>query len=170
MSQYIVSEEQVKQALHIDSFRNLSKEKIMEFASLIPNMDKDVAIAVINQFPAYAESSRNMIEQFNVMCDKVLQSNDESRKDAVHAYQMVLDDLSTLLKQEGITEEQQNKITDKMISVAGKIADLHEDNQEFIKGLITYGGSLIGGALILGSIILGVNVKGVKLPKIPVKK
>lgn len=63
MSQYLVSEEQVKKTLQIDSFRNLSKDKIMEFASLIPYMDKDVAIAIINQFPAYVESSRNMIEQ-----------------------------------------------------------------------------------------------------------
>ena len=95
MSQHLVSEDQVKKALHIDSFRNLSKDKIMEFASLIPNMDKDVAISIINQFPAYAESSRNMIEQYNVMCDKILQSNDDSRRDAVMAYKTVLDDLSS---------------------------------------------------------------------------
>ena len=98
MSQYLVSEEQVKKALQIDSFRNLSKDKIMEFASLIPHMDKDVAIAIINQFPAYVESSRNIIEQYNAMCDKVLQSNDDSRKDAVMAYKTILDDLSILLR------------------------------------------------------------------------
>ena len=139
MSQYLVSEDQVKKALQIDSFRNLSKDKIMEFASLIPHMDKDVAIAIINQFPAYAESSRNMIEQYNVMCDKVLQSNDDSRRDAVMAYKTILDDLSILLKQDGITPEQQEKITDKMILVADKIADLHEDNRNFLEGIIKYG-------------------------------
>ena len=136
MSQYLVSEEQVKKALQIDSFRNLSKDKIMEFASLIPHMDKDVAIAIINQFPAYVESSRNMIEQYSAMCDKVLQSNDDSRKDAVMAYKTILDDLSILLKQDGITPEQQEKITDKMILVADKIADLHEDNRNFLEGII----------------------------------
>lgn len=138
MSQYLVSEEQVKKALQIDSFRNLSKDKIVEFASLIPHMDKDVAIAIINQFPAYVESSRNMIEQYNAMCDKVLQSNDDSRKDAVMAYKTILDDLSILLKQNGITPEQQEKITDKMILVADKIADLHEDNRNFLEGIIKY--------------------------------
>ena len=105
MSQYLVSEEQVKKALQIDSFRNLSKDKIMEFASLIPHMDKDVAIAIINQFPVYVESSRNIIEQYNTMCDKVLQNNDDSRKDAVMAYKTILDDLSILLKQDGIAPE-----------------------------------------------------------------
>ena len=170
MSQYLVSEDQVKKALQIDSFRNLSKDKIMEFASLIPHMDKDVAIAIINQFPAYAESCRNMIEQYNIMCDKVLQSNDYSRKDAVMAYKTILDDLSGLLKQDGITPEQQEKITDKMILVADKIADLHEDNRNFLEGIIKYGTSLIGGALLLGAVILGVNVKGTKLPTISEKK
>ena len=170
MSQYLVSEEQVKKALQIDSFRNLSKDKIVEFASLIPHMDKDVAIAIINQFPAYVESSRNMIEQYSAMCDKVLQSNDDSRKDAVMAYKTILDDLSILLKQDGITPEQQEKITDKMILVADKIADLHEDNRNFLEGIIKYGTPLIGGALLLGAVILGVNVKGIKLPTINGKK
>lgn len=170
MSQYLVSEDQVKKALQIDSFRNLSKDKIMEFASLIPHMDKEVAIAIINQFPAYVESSRNMIEQYNAMCDKVLQSNDDSRKDTVMAYKTILDDLSILLKQDGITPEQQEKITDKMILVADKIADLHEDNRNFLEEIIKYGTPLIGGALLLGAVILGVNVKGTKLPTITGKK
>ena len=137
---------------------------------MIPNMDKDVAISIINQFPAYAESSRNMIEQYNVMCDKILQSNDDSRRDAVMAYKTVLDDLSSLLKQDGVTPELQEKITDKMILVADKIADLHEGNRNFLEGIIKYGTPLIGGALLLGAVILGVNVKGTKLPTITGKQ
>lgn len=51
LPQKYVSEDAVKRALKIDSFRNLSKDKIMQFASMIPYMDKEVAIAIINQFP-----------------------------------------------------------------------------------------------------------------------
>ena len=54
MSKTLVSVEEVKNALKIDSFRNLSKDKIMEFVSLIPNMDKEVAINIIEQYPAFA--------------------------------------------------------------------------------------------------------------------
>lgn len=89
----MITEQQVKDALQIDSFRNLSKEKIMEFASLIPNMDKDVAISIINQFPAYAESSRKMLEQFKNVCDAALENNKDSQKDAILAYRKILDDL-----------------------------------------------------------------------------
>lgn len=36
MAQNLVSEEQVKDALQINKFSELSKDKIMEFVSLIP--------------------------------------------------------------------------------------------------------------------------------------
>ena len=88
----MLTEQQVKDALQIDSFRNLSKEKIMEFASLIPNMYKDVAISIINQFPAYAESSGKILEQFKNVCDTALESNKDSQKDAILAYRKILDD------------------------------------------------------------------------------
>ena len=51
MSNYYFTEEQIKESLQINSFREISKAKLMEFVSLIPNMDKDVALAVIGQFP-----------------------------------------------------------------------------------------------------------------------
>jgi hypothetical protein len=44
---HMVTEAEVKKALAIDSFRNMTKDKIMEFVSAIPNMDKDVAIKII---------------------------------------------------------------------------------------------------------------------------
>lgn len=48
MAQNLVSEEQVKEALQISKFSEISKDKFMEFVSLIPHMDKNVAIAIIN--------------------------------------------------------------------------------------------------------------------------
>ena len=50
-----VSETSVKKALKIDNFRNLSKDKIMQFVSMIPYIDKEVAIAIINQFPEFVD-------------------------------------------------------------------------------------------------------------------
>ena len=78
--------------------------------------------------------------------------------------------ISSLLKQDGVTPELQEKITDKMILVADRIADLHESNRNFLEGIIKYGTPLIGGALLLGAVILGVNVKGTKLPTITGKQ
>lgn len=65
-----VSEDAVKHALKIDSFRNLSKDKVMQFASMIPYMDKEVAIAIINQFPVYADFGKAAIEQYTQTCTR----------------------------------------------------------------------------------------------------
>ena len=164
MAQKLMSEEQVKEVLQVNSFREISKDKIMEFISLIPNMDKEVAIASINQFSTYADSANNMIKQLNVLCDNVIKDNNSSQKDAVEAYKKILQDLSELLKKEDISKEERDEITEKMILVADKIAAKDTENKEFLNGIIKYGAPIIGGALLLGVAILGVNVKGSKIP------
>lgn len=164
MAKYMATENEVKKALAIDSFRNMSKEKIMEFVSAIPNMDKDVAIKIIEQFPAYTESANNMLAQLNVMCSNAMKENGESQKEAIEAYKKILDDLGELLKKEAITVEARMKITEQMITVADRISAKDTENKDFLNGIIKYGVPIIGGALVLGAAILGVNVKGTKIP------
>ena len=164
MSQKLITQEQVLKALNIESFRNLSKDKIMEFVSLIPNMDKDVAISIINQFPAYAELASNMVVQLNAMCDAALKENSISQKDAIEAYKLILDSLSEVLKKDDISPEERDAITDKMILVADKISAKDTENKEFINNILKYGTPISGGILILGAAILGVNAKGTKIP------
>lgn len=73
MGKALVSVEEVKNALNIENFRNLSKDKVMEFVSLIPNMDKELAMQIVEQFPSYAEYSKNIVSQLNNLCDKALE-------------------------------------------------------------------------------------------------
>ena len=164
MAKYMVTENEVKEALDIDSFRNMSKDKIMEFVSAIPNMDKDVAIKIIDQFPAYTESANNMLAQLNAMCNNAMKENGESQKEAIEAYKKILDDLGELLKKDTITAEERMQITEQMITVADRISAKDTENKEFLNGIIKYGVPIIGGALVLGATILGVNVKGTKTP------
>ncbi|CEE00702.1 putative membrane protein [Caldibacillus thermoamylovorans] len=164
MAKYMVTENEVKTALDIDSFRNMSKEKIIEFVSAIPNMDKDVAIKIIEQFPAYTESANIMLAQLNTLCNNAMKENGESQKEAIEAYKKILDDLGELLKKDTITAEERMQITEQMITVADRISAKDTENKEFLNGIIKYGVPIIGGALVLGATILGVNVKGTKIP------
>lgn len=70
----------------------------MEFAFLIPNIDKHAAMSIINQFPVCAKSGEGIIEQLKSMCNYMLESNKESEKEAIEAYSKILDGLSLLLK------------------------------------------------------------------------
>ncbi|WP_214630352.1 hypothetical protein [Paenibacillus agaridevorans] len=166
MAKYMVTENEVKKALAIDSFRNVSKEKIMEFVSAIPNIDKEVAIKIIDQFPAYIESANSMLAQLNTMSNNAMKENGESQKEVIRAYKKILDDLGELLKKDTITAEERAHITEQMLTIADRISAKDTENKEFLNGIIKYGVPIIGGALLLGAAILGVNVKGTKTPRL----
>ena len=81
------SEEAVKKALKIESFRNLTKDKVMEFTSMIPYMEKEVALEIIKQFPVYVEFAESAIEKYTQLCKTILETNKEEYEQAVHAYE-----------------------------------------------------------------------------------
>ena len=166
MSKTLVSVEEVKNALKIDSFRNLSKDKIMEFVSLIPNMDKEVAIKIIEQYPAFAKLSESMVAQLNKMCDTALEKNEESQRLTIQAYKQILDELSNQLHMEDISKEEREKITKQMIEIADKISVKDTENKAFIDKMVKYSTGFAIGALVLGATILGVNIKGKDIPKL----
>ena len=76
MTTFLTNEQQVLDALHINSFRNISKQKIMDFISLVPSMDSEKAIAIINQFPNYVDFAKHMVDQLTVTCNQNISSND----------------------------------------------------------------------------------------------
>jgi hypothetical protein len=164
--QELVSAAEVKKALNIESFRNLSKDKIIEFVSLIPNMDRDVAIKIIEQFPQYANFASSMISQLNTLCDNALKANAKSQSDVIEAYKKILDDLGELLKKDDITSEERANITEKMVMIADRISAKDTENKAFLINAIKSIAPYAGGALLLAAAIFGVNVKGVKLPSL----
>jgi hypothetical protein len=92
------SEEAVKKALKIESFRNLTKDKVMEFTSMIPYMEKEVALEIIKQFPVYVEFVESAIENYIQLCKTILETNKEEYEQAVHAHQYVLETFANQLE------------------------------------------------------------------------
>ena len=166
MAKYLYSEDEVKKAMKITSFRNLSKDKVMEFVSLIPRVDKEVAIAIIDQFPVYTEYALNMMSQLNEMCDKVLKSADTSQIATIEAYKKILDDLGEILKRGDITPEERKQITDQMIVIADRISVINAEHKKFLEKIYGYSAAAISGALLLGAAILGVNIKSRQMPSL----
>lgn len=162
----LVSEEDVKKALKIDKFSEISKDKLIEFISLIPYMDRDIAKNVIEQFPTFAETSRNMVAQLYVLCEDVIKDNNESRREVVAAYRKILDDLGEIIKCENITEEERGKVIDTMVDIADKIANIHENDEEFLKNVLRYAIPAMCGTIMILAATLGVKVKSNKIPHI----
>lgn len=152
LPQRYVSENAVKRALKIDTFRNLSREKIMQFASMIPYMDKEVAIAIINQFPTFADFGKTAVSCYMQMCDNILEKNKESQIAVIQSYQTILAALAKKMDTDDITEKERKAITEDMISVADKIAEIDLQNKKFLDKLVTKSlWAMLGVMAILGA-------------------
>ena len=166
MSKQLITEDQVKDALGLESFRNITKNKIMEFVSLIPNMDKEVAKVIINQFPAFASAATTMVVQLKEMCDSVLNSNKESQNAAIEAYKKVLDDLGELLKKDELSPEERENIIEHMVTIADKISLKDTENKEFLNHVLNGLKWFSGMVIVVGAAILGVKIKDTKIPSL----
>lgn len=155
-----MTETEVKKVLGIDSFRNLSKEKITQFVSMIPNMDKEVAMSIINQFPAYTAMAKEMVSVMKEACYTALDHNDISQQQVVNMYQQVLNSLEGLLKKNDLSTEERQEITAYMVEIANKMAEKDTENKNFILEVLRWLGRIALGLSTLGLIAFcGINLK-----------
>ena len=166
MNKNLISSDDVKRALNVDDFRKVTKDKIMEFVSLIPSMDKEVAMEIIKQFPSFVDFGTTVIEQLRLLVDEALKANDDSQSASLDAYRKVLDELSILLQKEHINEEERKWIVKEMMSAVDKMSIKDTENKKFLDNFGKYGASIATGALVLGAAILGVKSGNIKIPKI----
>ena len=65
--------------------------KVMEFISIIPKVDKEVAMSIINQFPNYADMAKDMVGGMISLCDNALKDASGGRKEVIESYKLVLE-------------------------------------------------------------------------------
>ena len=155
MKKKMMLEDDVKKALNITDFRSLSKEKIMEFVSIIPKVDKEVAISIINQFPNYTDMAKDMVGGMLKLCDNVLQDAKVGKKDVIESYRVVLETLKEELNKGDLSVDDRKRITDDMLVVAEKIDEVNDKHLEFIKDTLKKVGGTIAGVVVVGVAILG---------------
>lgn len=155
MKKKMMLEEDVKKALNITDFRALSKEKIIEFISIIPKVDKEVAISIINQFPNYADMAKDMVGGMINLCDNALQEAKVGRKDVIASYRIVLERLNEELNKGDLSIDDRKRITDDMLVVAEKIDAVNDKHLEFLKDILKNAGGTIAGVVVVGVAILG---------------
>lgn len=161
MSEYKLStEREVLDKIGAKDFRSISKNQIMEFASQLPYMDKEVAIKCIDQFPEFRKNVNDVIEQLNHTCDSIIADNKDSRDKAIESYQIILNELSNELKtRKFMTFKHRREITNKMVEIADKINEIHIKDQQQNFDILKIFGAIAGVALMIGGAILGVNIK-----------
>ena len=158
--------DEIKRTLNIDGFREISIDKIVEFVSLLPSMDKEVAIEIIKQFPSFVDFASTLIKKLELIVEEGIKSNEYSNNKSLEAYRKILDELSILLQKEHITEDERKWVINEMLNVADKMSDKDLENKVYLNNVIKYGGLLAEGSLLFGAAVSGVKSGNIKIPRI----
>lgn len=59
-----LTEKQVLKKLGIPNFSHLSKDNFIKFVSMLPNMENEVATKMLDQFPNFADTSREVMNDY----------------------------------------------------------------------------------------------------------
>lgn len=160
MANRLLTEDQVKQYLNISDFRHIGKDKLIQFVSAIPDMDRDVAIRIIEQFPEFTSCATRMVEHYTTVCDTIIGANGDSVRYVMDGYKQTLNVLGDLARMEKLEPAERRHFAEKMVEVADKMASFDSNNKNFLAGVTKCLTWLVGGGIILGAAILGVKIKG----------
>ena len=157
MSKYL-SENDIKRKLKVRDLGQLSKDKTAQLVTLLPEMEPEVAIKMIEQFPEFSKLATSMVGYLKETVSQVLAENRDSTKHAFRAYQLLLNDLSEQLKKPLISTKEKHFITEKMLEVADRIAALDAENKNFLQKLAVGFGTVALAVVAIAGAVIGVNI------------
>ena len=159
MEKNLLTEEEVKKELGIVDFRTITKDKIMNFVSLMPKIDKELAMKIIEQFPSYSTMATSMVNNLIEVCNNALANSKNTEKEAIDGYKYVLETIRMELEKGDLTKEEREKYNNQMVEVADKISEIDVRSKKWLDNIIKYGTSAVCITLAVGAAILGVSSK-----------
>ena len=155
----MMSEAKVLKKLDITDFRHLTKDKVIKMVSMLDKMDPEVAKKALEQFPEFANTTKEMLSEYKESLDKGLESNNESVKAVYNTYSAIIVSLQNELENENLTFEQKKYIIEQMKDVAEKVDKKDTENKRFIAGMATLATIVVGSTVAIMTSVLGGNTQ-----------
>lgn len=154
-----LTEKQVLKKLGIEDFRHLSKDSVMSFASMLDQMDPEVAKKALEQFPDFSNAVLGTMKEYKSTVDKTMEEGSRSNDQSIAAYNTVMEALRASLEDGEITFDERVQILDKMSEIADKISYKDKEHKQFlIRTLTVMGVVAIAGVGVMAA-ALGGNAK-----------
>ena len=133
-----LTEAKVLRKLDIPDFRHLTKDKVVSFVSMLPQMDPDVAKRALEQFPAFAETSLAIVGCLKDSLGTIVSGNAENMTEFNARCQEALTALEEELKRENLTDEGRKLVIDGIMGIIGAISQKDSENKEFLSSPVSY--------------------------------
>lgn len=141
--------------LGIESWRNLSKEKAMQLVSMLPDMDTELALRIIDQFPAFKEFALEAINQIEKAHESTLAANEVSQDQ----FRTTLADIREVFKGElakdDLTWEQRRWILEQIQDHGRMAFQKDSENKRFLDTILGKVALAGVGAIALGLVFVG---------------
>ena len=153
-----LSEQKVLKKLDIPDFRHLTKDKIIAFASLLPQMDTEVAKKALEQFPNFASTSLEVMREYKSILENAIVSNSETTKASIYMYNQVMISLQKMVDDENLTFDERVYILEQMKEIAILVDKKDAESKNTTLNIIGIAGTVALGLVAALSATLGSNV------------
>jgi hypothetical protein len=149
------NEDEVKQALEIDSWRHLSKDKMIKFAAMMPDMDTEVALKIIQQFPAFTKFAMDAVDVMQKAHESTLSANMQSQEHVHQAFREIREILKGELNKDGLSLEEKKYIIEQIQETGRLQFQKDSENRQFLDGVLNKILMGAGAAVALGVVFVG---------------
>lgn len=154
-----IDERQMLKVLDIPDWRHMSKDKVMQFVSMLPNVDPKVAMKALEQFPEYTKICLSMLSNLSQTISEQTKDNKESMKTFYDSCQSQISSLQNQLNSGELTFEQKQAINEEILGLIILMNEKDTENKKFIIKIIQ---NALGFTAVLAltlSTIFGSNIK-----------
>lgn len=156
-----LTEKRVLKKLDIPDFRHMTKEKIIEFASMLPNMDPEVAKKALEQFPEFKNLAIEVVKQLQTSVEAGIKSNDSSQKAFYDACNETIETLKNELLEKDLSPEQEREVRENILYILNLMYDKDTENKAFLLKTVKTVGIVAAAVVLAASSLLGNDIKGV---------
>jgi hypothetical protein len=155
----IKNEDDLRKSLGIDSWRNLSKDKLLAFVSEMPNMSKEVALKAIEQFPDFRSLVVDSLTQVQAQAAHAVDVNWKSQKKVHKALADYRKALERELDRENLTTEDRFAILGLFQKAIDQESAKDSEHKAFVFGIIGTVAKVAAVGLVAAVAVLGVSTK-----------
>jgi len=153
MNEKITSEVQLKEKLGINNWRELSKEKLLQYMKLAPNIDKELHIKILEQVPNFIQLTNDITT--NVI--NIAEKKKEVSVTVLNVLRTIAESLNELIKKDNITPEERMYAIDKVIELSRIIDDIDKRNGDFFDTVVKIAAGIGGFGLAVLAVVLGIK-------------
>ena len=152
------NEGELKRALEIDTWRNLSRDKMIKFVAMMPDMDKELALKVVEQFPDFKNFVSGALDVIGQRYESALNHNKQSQDNFHQSIRETREILKRELEKDDLTWEQKKHILDLIMETLKLESAKDSENKRFLDSLFGKVTLVTAAAIAVGATVLGGRV------------